>query len=202
MNTDSAAYRYSTALSEIEGADLKKMEESLQTVVTLFADNPELKSFYESPKVPAEKKKTAIESAFRKAIDGEVLSLLLVLINKGRTTLLDNISRGFTELVDIAFNRVRPLITLSRDFPEKDIKAIVNKVEELIKNHGDQFGVVDGKTVEFIPRLTTDESLLGGVILRVGDYQWDSSVKTYLREWKLRVHGSRIDLKTANSLSD
>jgi len=199
MNTDSAAYRYSAALSEVEGVDLNEIEQSLQTVVDLFASNPELKAFYESPKVPADKKKIAIQSAFAKSIDGKVLSLLLVLIDKRRTALLDNISLGFTELVDKALNRVRPLITLSRDFSESDLKVILSKVEELIKNHGDQFGVDNGKSADLIPKLTTDESLLGGVILRIGDYQWDSSVKTYLQEWKLKVHGSRIDLKTAES---
>ena len=202
MNTESAAYVYAQALSEVEGNDLKEEEQALLSVLSLFKKNSELQNFYESPKVPAEKKKKAIQAALKSQVSPSVLHMMLLLVDKGRTLLFEDLCYAFSEIVDVHFTRIRPIITLGRDLSESDQKEIVAKIQKLVESKGKDFGVKVVKSMEFLPVVHVNKELLGGVIMRIGDYQWDASVKKYLHEWKFNVLSRKVDDKALGSLSN
>jgi len=193
MNTESVAYVYALALSQADGADLKKIEEDMTIVASVFKDDEVIK-YFESPRVTSAAKKEQLKKSFGGKISELVLNFLFLLVDKQRDHQVLEIYAALTEIADRQFNRVRPKIYLSRNYPESEVSKIVEMVNNLISSSRTSFGLKEGNSqLEFIPEIQVDPEMLGGINLRVGDYLWDSSVSRYLKDWKNSVLSGVID---------
>ena len=197
MNTDSIAYTYAMALAQGEGADLKKLEQEMILVAEIF-QSPEIALYFESPAIARAVKKEKLKQTIGKGVSKEVLNFLFLVFDKGRETYIKNICTAFMEIADKEFNRIRPYIVLSREYPEKELKKLLSEIEALITVRRKDFGIEDENAkIEFIPQVHVQPDLLGGVYLRVGDYMWDSSLSRYLKDWKQRVLSGVVDQNAA-----
>ena len=194
MNTDSVAYQYATALAGLDGVDGTQVENDLLVVRQVFLDNKELRIYYESPRVGSTEKRKAIQNAFGKHIGESTLNLLFLLIDKGREEAILGICDAFVEIMDHKLNRVRPRVIVSREFDKAGIEEIVNLVEQVIDKNRAQFGLgaIQGK-IEFFVTTEVDTEILGGISLRIGDYNWDATVSRYLHDWRSRIFARHIE---------
>lgn len=66
MSNSTVAKRYALALFQLasEKQALPQVEEELRTVKEVVVNNPELTAFLKSPKLPNEKKKEVLKTAF------------------------------------------------------------------------------------------------------------------------------------------
>jgi F-type H+-transporting ATPase subunit delta len=108
------------------------------------------------------------------AIFGDQLSSLTakfikVLTDKGRESLIDDISYAFEDQY-LAYNNILRTVIKSVDDLSDDFKY---KVSELVKQ-------AYGKDVEIIEE--KDPSLIGGFVLTIGDKQVDASISRKLAE--------------------
>lgn len=187
MDTESVAYVYATALSQVEETDLKKVEEEMSAVAAVFKDS-DIKSYFESPKIPTGEKKENFKKAFGDKLSPLVMNFLYLLVDKRRDDQIPAISAALTDIADKEFGRVRPHIVLSRKYSEAEIKEITSMVENMISTQRKDFGLEDyKKDLEFIPEIEYKPEMLGGVYLRVGDYMVDFSISRYLKDWKTKV---------------
>ncbi len=194
MNTDSVAYQYAEALAEIGEKDLLKMEAGLISVRDVLSAEPGLMSYFESPRVPADLKKSQLKKAFGGKVDENIANFLNVLVEKRREPFLLDICDAFIELVDIKFNRVRPIVYVSREFESSDLKKINELVEKVILNNKSGFGLNEkADKFEFIITNEVRPEILGGIALRVGDSYWDASVSRYLKDWRIRIGSQQIN---------
>jgi len=187
MDKDSIAYRYAAALSEIDGVDLRQVEEELNSLVAAMVKENSIQVYFESPQIPSVDKKKKITAALSGKVSANVNNLLCLLIDKGRETHLSEVASALTAIVDEKFNRVRPYVYLGKDFSDDKKKGIAQEVETLIQKNRSEFGVAEKGDLEFITTISTDSEMLGGVILRVGDNMWDASVSRFLKDWRTRV---------------
>ncbi|MDH4263573.1 MAG: ATP synthase F1 subunit delta [Spirochaetia bacterium] len=193
MNTDSVAYTYAMALSQIDGVDLKKKEAEMILVSEAF-QSPEIKLYFDSPTISIADKKEKLKKAFGQSVSKEVLNFLFLVLDKHRETFILSICAGLTEIADKEFNRVRPYVILSRNYPEKELKKIISEIEALINVHRKDFGIENqSDKIEFIHKVEVQPDLLGGIYMRVGDYMWDSSLSRFLKDWKQRVLSGAVD---------
>jgi F-type H+-transporting ATPase subunit delta len=193
MNTESVAYVYALALSQADGADLKKIEEEMAIVAKVFQDD-DVKKYFESPRVSSALKKEQLKKTFDGKISDLALNFLFLLVDKRRDHQILEIYAALTEIGDKQFNRVRPKISVSRNYPEGEVTKIVDMVKDLITTRRSSFGLKeDNAKLEFIPEIQVKPELVGGIYLRVGDYMWDSSVSRYLKDWKHNVLSGAIE---------
>ena len=85
-------------------------------------------------------------------------------VRRGRQGLFQEMAQAYLDLVDLKLNRVRAAVTVARPADEALRKTIAARLTEVV-----------GKQV--LPRFTEDPSILGGVVVRVGDRVFDGSVK-------------------------
>jgi F-type H+-transporting ATPase subunit delta len=151
--------------------------EHFATVMTALADaielEPTVRVAIESPRVPKATKEQLLRSALDAFVSEPFLRFLAAVIKRGRQGLLPLINTEYAALVDEKLNRVRAGITLARE-PDDELRdAIRERLRE-----------VTGKDV--ILRFRKDPTILGGVILRIGDRIIDGSLRR--RMARLRQH--------------
>jgi F-type H+-transporting ATPase subunit delta len=105
-------------------------------------------------------------------------NLLFILLEKGRVTLLPEVTAQFHEFADEKANRVRVKVETA----EALTPALAAEVKAALEQ-------VTGKTVAI--EVTVDPSLIGGIVARVGGRVYDASVRTRLDIIKQRLLNSR-----------
>ncbi|MES1245413.1 MAG: ATP synthase F1 subunit delta [Acidobacteriota bacterium] len=155
-------------LAEQQGASDSLLEE-LQGLVEYLDRNPELERFLASPLVEDEDRGRVLEKAFRGKTSDLLLDSLQVINRKGRLGLLRGIvesySAGHRELRGLVETRVRTAVPLT--------EALRARVRDAVARH-------TGRTPVLVE--TVDPSLLGGIVIQVGDEKIDGSVAQKLRE--------------------
>lgn len=171
----SAARRYADAARDIARADgtLDQWQADLHVVRDAFADE-RLGAFAESPSHSYVAKERALREAFDGRISREALNLILLLIRRGNVRAITPLTERFDELVrrerGISLAEVRTPMPLG---PEER-GAVEARLRELT-----------GGAVEI--REIIDESLIGGVAVRIGDRLYDASVRSRLERLRERL---------------
>jgi F-type H+-transporting ATPase subunit delta len=139
-----------------------------------------LVSFLEAPQVLTEHKTAMVRTLFTTRLSPALLSFILLLIEKGRVNLLDEIARDYEKLLEEHKGIIRARVTTAVDV-DKDYKA---RLAEKLKT-------ITGKEVDLIHRI--DKSIIGGIIVQLNYKVIDHSVRNQLSSLKhdlmrLKVH--------------
>lgn len=155
-------------LAESQGQADSLLEE-LREVAALAAKDPQLGTFLSSPTVDTAVRTRVIEKAFRGKASDLLVDSLQVLNNKERLGLL----QAVYETYRLAHEAMRNVIDVHvmTAVPLND--AMRAKVRDLVT-------AIYGKKAELVEKV--DESVLGGISLRIGDDKLDSTVMTKLRK--------------------
>lgn len=158
---------YSEALFSV--AEEKHMvdilKEEADDIRKVLDDNPELVKFLSHPNVVKEEKIQVMENVFKGRISDEMLGFLVTVIEKGRQTCLKNIFGYFDGLV-MEYRHIGRCLVKSALPLSYEQKAKIEK--KLLDTTGYEKIDMDYQV---------DESLLGGVVIRIGDCVVDGSVK-------------------------
>ena len=173
-NADALANVYARSLFELAtdagGTDkLMEVADELEQICELAREDKKINLFLSSPIVDFKARGKALSAIFTNRITDLMLRFLLVLNNKGRLDRLESIETAFDQLVQEAFGRI-----------EVDVITPVAIDAELIATIKEKISTVLGKEPILHPYV--DESLLGGIKLRIGDQLIDGSVQTRLRK--------------------
>ena len=163
---------YGDALFEaaVEAKKMDEMFEEVKQLLVIFKDNAELQKMLENPKIIREDKENVIETVFRGRVANEIVELMKLMIAKGRYSEIESVFDYFIGLVKeekkIGIAYVSTAIALS----DKQKDEIVKRLLETTRYES------------FEMNYKVDESLIGGMIIRIGDRVVDSSIKTKLYE--------------------
>jgi len=175
------AKRYAKALFEVALSNriLEQVEADLKLIVQVFEETDGFIDFLRHPLVDKDKKKQIITSAFKDSISDVSKNLLLRLIDGGREEYVEAIFVTFTGLS----NQMRGIadVTATTAIPLSDQEKgkVVQTIQEKL-----------GKTV----RLTNnvDPSIIGGMVIQIGDRLYDGSLKKKLLKVKRSLMASRV----------
>lgn len=174
------AKRYAKALFAVgmEENALDEYAASLAEFAALVADNAELNDALANPMYPLEARegvmKEIVKAAGVSVIMGNFLNLL---VQKRRADALGDIAEMFQSLVDEENNTCQGVVTSATEI-SADLQA---KIQETLEK-------ITGKRVTVTN--TVDESIIGGMIAKVGDLVMDGSIKTQLEVLKESIKGS------------
>ena len=154
--------------------DLRGWGKMLTDVASAMRENPSLKLFLESPRVSAAKKSEVIGKAFTDRMPRLMLRFIQTLVMHRRQMLIPEIATEYLNLVDEAEGRIHARVTVAKETDEADRDAIANHLSRMF-----------GKQV--VPHLTVDPSIMGGVVVHVGDTVLDGSVKKRLASLRRKM---------------
>ncbi|MBN2400888.1 MAG: ATP synthase F1 subunit delta, partial [Spirochaetes bacterium] len=156
---------YAGALLDIgvENNILPRIEEELGFLAELIQQDKELMLYLNAPVISKDKKKELIGKLFSDKFCPEMVNFLSVLIDNDRQSLAPEINKNLIDLIDQKNNRQKVKIITSVKLEADVLKGIVNSISNKLKKEV----VIE----EFI-----DESILGGIVIRIGDTLIDGSI--------------------------
>ena len=169
-----AARRYVQAIVELarEEGSFDTWERDLAAIAQLGYE-PTVVAFLENPSIDDAEKVKLVDGAIGD-VSPQARNLVNMLIARRRTRLIPDI----VELFDEA-------IRLERDVVLADVTTadpLDGVAQEVVKR---QLKAFAGRDVEL--RMHTDESIIGGVVARIGDQVIDGSVVNQLRRLRTRL---------------
>lgn len=172
MNVSPVAYRYARSLMQLaqEKGEVEAVREDMLLVAATVAANPDLRIMLNSPVIKADMKNKVLGRVFGGQIGRMAERFTNILVRKGRESMLQEIAEGYQHAYRIEHNilmaEVRSAIPLT-DEARAQIKQMAQ----------DRY---PGKSI--ILNETVDPSLIGGVVIRIGDEQVDASVSRRLSD--------------------
>lgn len=165
---------YSDALFDLalEKKEMNQVAEEIQVLKDTLAQNSELLQFLNHPKVSNEEKIQTIEEIFRDRFSDTTVGFLVIIVTKGRYNELNAILDYFLEEVREYHNIGRATVTSATELTEEQKQKVVNKL------------LASTSYVEFIMDYKVDPSIIGGLIIRIGDRVVDSSIKSKIELMK------------------
>lgn len=165
---------YARALFEVaqEQGKLDLVREQLGQFADALNESADLRVFFFSPYFSTEEKKDGLHRALVDA-DPAIVNFLETLVERHRMPVAFRIRDEFQRLWD-AENRLLPV----------EVTSAVDLDDATVKSIGERIGEQTGQRVELTSRV--DPSILGGIVLRVGNSILDASIKHRLDQ--LRKH--------------
>jgi F-type H+-transporting ATPase subunit delta len=181
----SVAATYAEALYEAAHAQsaVDQVRSELNEFAEAMASGSELREALTSPEIDEAAKRAAVTEIMEGAHPVS-LGFVQVLIDRGRIAELDEVVTAYGRRVDAAEGRV--VVTAVTAIPLTP--ELRDKIRE--KVHAQT-----GREAEI--EETVDPSIIGGLVLRVGDVVVDASLRTRLEEMRRSLETTPIDLSTA-----
>ena len=163
---------YGEALFELaveEGKEDELLSE-IKQLKEIFIDEPDFSKLMNHPKILKEEKLEVVENVFKGRISDELLGFIHLIVTKDRYSEIEEILDYFVDEV-------------------KSLKGIgVAKVTSALPMSDDQKKAVEQKLLDTTQykamemHFSVDESLIGGMVIRIKDRVVDSSIQTKLNK--------------------
>ncbi|MDA0692427.1 MAG: ATP synthase F1 subunit delta [Nitrospinae bacterium] len=174
--------RYAEALSSSVKDDslLNSVLENLQAIQSAFAGQNQLSGIFANPAIPLEKKNNLVGALCdRLKVEQGVRNLMLMLSERNKVLFLKNISEYFEKIVDRRLNQIRVSVRSADNLTSDNIE----RLRSALSNNF-------GKTVLIDTHV--DESLIGGVQLKIGDQVADATIKNRLTLLKQKLEKEEV----------
>lgn len=168
---DIISERYALSLYEI--AQDSKQEavylDELTAICRIMEQEPAFLKVLTTPSIPFEEKQNVLKTVFNGRIQPYLLNFLMLITEKGRVGLIADMCQAYKEQYYFENGIVEVLATSAKPISEPLQAKLKAKMEK-----------VTGKTVMLQWRI--DESLIGGLVVKVNNKQLDTSLRTRLNE--------------------
>ena len=150
----------------IERGILDSLTEEVEVVREVVKTDTDFKKFLNHPKIDKDEKIKIIQNVFKNRVSDELLGLLTIIISKDR-------QNNFDEIFDYFINRVKEYKKIGIVYVTSPLKLTQVQTEQIKSKI-----LSTTKYEELEVHYNIDESLIGGLVIRIGDRIVDSSVKT------------------------
>lgn len=177
MSVETVARRYATALADvvIKSGETMTVKSELKSWEEMMNANANLQSAFSNPAIAHANKEKVLESLLEKAKPSKTTgNFLRVLLRNDRLTELREINDKFASVLNERSGIVTAEVTSARPLSEAEKSDFQANIAKLT-----------GKKVNL--NFKTDESIIGGVVTRVGSTVYDGSVKTQLENLKQQL---------------
>jgi F-type H+-transporting ATPase subunit delta len=174
MSVEKVASRYAKSLLDL-AKDQKKVEQVLGDIQSFkkALESRDLLLLTKSPIVSYTKKQAIFEQLFGGNFDKLTLTFFDIVLRKGREAYLPEVAGEFIKQYNTLKGISKVQVTSASKMSPETLEAIRKK---LIASD------VTDESIEFTS--VVDPSIIGGVIIRIGDKLYDASVQRKLKELK------------------
>jgi F-type H+-transporting ATPase subunit delta len=169
-----AGDRYAKALFELasEHAQIDAWLSQLEFVVQVLSDD-DFRALLNHADFAVQKKREAIEAVLLD-VDPMVRNLVSLLVTRGSVSAIGDVYQSYLRMVDVEKGRERVEVTSAVDLDDNQIQQIIEFVKQIVKK-------------EIVLSTEVDASILGGVVIQIGDQLLDGSTKTQLEDLRKQV---------------
>ena len=166
--------RYAQAIFElaVEQDQLDQWAEDLRAVDQVLQDT-KFRSFLKHAEVPTSAKTKALDRVLRD-VHPVVRNLAALLVTRGAVDLVHDVQTGYIYLLDEHRGRQQVDLTSAVPLDDRDLDRITQFVSSLV-----------GK--EVVISTQVDESILGGIIIQIGDQLLDGSTRSRLEGLRTQI---------------
>jgi F-type H+-transporting ATPase subunit delta len=178
--TSTAARRYAEAAFELATRDkaLDAYAEGLDLAATTLGQGTAL-AVLRNPAQPLKQRTEIVDGLLSSRVPDQVLKLVGLLVQRGKIDRIGEVAREYRRLLNRERGIVEALATAAAPLTPDETAALQRKVAKMT-----------GSTVDL--RVEVDDSLIGGLTVRVGDTLYDASVRGRLERLRERlVAGAR-----------
>ncbi len=163
---------YGDAIFELAVSENKvdSLYEEAAAVVEAFTNNNELVKLLNHPKIDNNEKKKVVENIFQNFVSKDMTGLLILMVSKQRHNDIVSTLKYFQQRVKAYRHIGEASVTTAVELTEEQKSRIVKRLLETTS------------FVKFEMSYSIDSSLIGGMVIRIGDRVVDSSIKTKLDE--------------------
>ena len=162
---DSAARRYAEAAFEVAQRDgtIESWRSELDAAAAIIGDERAI-SALANPALPIDQRSVAVAALLKGVASGPVQNLIQLLLKRGRIEELGRVAAEFRRLDDRRQGITHASVTSAAPLTPDEVRALTARLE-----------ASTGGRVALDTEV--DESLLGGLVVRVGDRLIDGSVR-------------------------
>ena len=167
--------RYAQAIFDLalENNEVEQWGQDLEVVSEAFQDS-DFAALMKHADMSAADKRAATGSVLA-GVNTMVRNLVDLLVSKGSVDSIADVYTSYTELLDQHLGRQRVEVTTAIALDEAEANRITSFVSELVRR-------------EVVLTTKVDESILGGLVIQIGDRLLDGSTKARLDGLKTRLH--------------
>jgi len=170
LSLQTVARRYAAALADvaIERREEREVQKELDQWAAMIESHPQLKEVFANPTIVYDHKRKLLEELIsRTSVRETTASFLRVLLKNQRLSQLREVAARFGYVLDERGGIVAASVTTARPIPE-----------ELQKQLHDTLIAATGRKVRL--SFYTDETIIGGLVARIGSTIFDGSVQNHL----------------------
>jgi F-type H+-transporting ATPase subunit delta len=173
MDISAIRVRYAKAFFSLakEKNKLESFKIDIEKVADVCRQSPDFIQLLESPVVSTSKKAELIKQIFKSKVNPLTLNFLLLILQNKREDFIPGICHNFLELIRKDMNVKSAMLVTAIEIDSRTIDKIKILLEKELK-----------ATVELNTQI--DSEIIGGLILRIEDKQYDASVTAQLRKIK------------------
>ncbi len=174
-----SAKRYAQAVFELglERDRLDQWATELELVAGVLQDE-EFKALLKHAGVPAGDKVKAVDSVLGQA-DPTIRNVVNLLISKGLVGVISDLRAAYVDLLDQHLGRQRVQVTSAVPLEQSELDRISEFVSHLVRK-------------EVIVSADVDESILGGVVIQIGDRLLDGSTASRLNALRNSINSEMM----------
>ena len=160
-------------LAKAEG-ELERVEDELFAVAQALEGSADLRSALTDPQLPLERKQGIVDDLLDGRASSLTVGLIQLVLGQGRSSELPAIARALIEKA-----------AESRDRVVAEVRSAVALDDGTIERLAAALGRATGKNVEV--KVIVDETVIGGIVARVGDTVIDGSIAKRVKSLRQAV---------------
>ena len=171
------AERYAGALVDValENKQADEVKQELAAFVNLVRESADLHAFLANPAIARSTKHAAIEQVVaRMGASRTLRNYLFVIVDQRRAGLLVEIQEAFNRLLDARQGITQAAVTSASALTDAERAELVAALTRLT-----------GEKVQ--AHFATDDTLIGGAVVRIGSTIYDGSMRTQLERMRARM---------------
>lgn len=170
QQTSTSAAAFAQALLEL--ADERKQVDAVAAELAglgkAVSETPSLAKFFSNPSIKDAEREGVLNRALLPQVSPLVGSFLKLLLAKGKLGELGAVATAFQGLMDKRQGKVNVDVTVTKPLGPQELELVRQRISTAIQK-------------EAVIKQHVDDSILGGIIIRVGDKLIDGSVKAQLK---------------------
>ncbi len=176
-----AAKSYAEALFELGSERQQPLEQIGDELIALkqvIDENPLFGQFLTDPAITSSQRTEVLERAIRGRLSPLTANFLGLLNRKGRMGLLTQVADAYKDLLDEKLGNIEVDVTVAQRLDDGQVEQVRQQVSRAL-----------GKNA--IVRQSVDDSIIGGLVLRVEDRLIDASIRSQLRSIRQKLLAGR-----------
>lgn len=176
------ARRYAVALGMLaeERQLLARVERDLEQVAALLRESDEFRYYLFNEHISAQERCAFLESIFKEEFDPLTLQFLYLVVRRHRARYLEEIIDAYVEYANARRGVIVVRVTTAKELDEILLRQLTE-------------GLGKALNAQVRLRASVDPSLLGGVVVRVGDLVIDGSAATRLAQLGRSLRSAQLN---------